>query len=102
LRVFFVGSRFRRGPWHLGPFGKPIGAAAVGFVALMVPILCLPSVVGSSLNASTMNWTCLVYGAPMLFAIFWFAIDARKWYSGPKVNAQHAMIGQVIKLENQA
>jgi amino acid transporter len=29
LRVCFVGNRFRRGPWHLGNFGKPIGAAAV-------------------------------------------------------------------------
>jgi len=50
LRVFFVGSRFRRGPWHLGDFGKPIGAAAVAFVAVMLPILCLPSMTGSNLK----------------------------------------------------
>jgi len=97
LRVFFVGNRFRRGPWHLGKFGKPIGAAAVAFVVLMVPILCLPSKTGSDLNSSNMNWTCLVYGAPMLFALLWFAYDARKWFKGPRVNAKHAMIGQVIK-----
>ncbi|KAF7506213.1 hypothetical protein GJ744_012105 [Endocarpon pusillum] len=97
LRVFFVGNRFRRGPWHIGKFGKPVGAAAVAFVVLMVPILCLPSVVGSDLDPSNMNWTCLVYGFPMLFAFLWFAIDARKWFKGPKVNAKHAMIGQVYK-----
>jgi amino acid transporter len=50
LRVFIVGSRFRRGPWHLGAFGKPVGAAAVAFVVLMVPILCLPSLTGSHLT----------------------------------------------------
>jgi amino acid transporter len=50
LRVFFVGNRFRRGPWHLGKFGKPVGAAAVAFVVLMVPILCLPSMIGSHLK----------------------------------------------------
>ena len=44
-----------------------------------------------------MNWTCLVYGAPMLVALLWFAVDARKWYKGPRVNAKHAMNGQVIK-----
>jgi hypothetical protein len=33
----------------------------------------------------------------MLIALLWFAIDARKWYKGPKVNVKHAMIGQVIK-----
>lgn len=43
-----------------------------------------------------MNWTCLVYGAPMLFALLWFAIDARKWFKGPRVNAKHAMIGKAI------
>lgn len=50
LRVFFVGSRFRRGPWHLGKFGKPIGATAVAFVVVMLPILCLPSMTGSNLK----------------------------------------------------
>jgi hypothetical protein len=38
-----------------------------------------------------------VYGAPMLVALLWFAVDAHKWFKGPKVNAKHAMIGQVIK-----
>jgi hypothetical protein len=33
----------------------------------------------------------------MLVAMLWYAVDARKWYRGPKVNARHAMIGQVIK-----
>ena len=32
-----------------------------------------------------MNWTCLVYGGPMLIVvIYWFA-DAHKWFKGPKV-----------------
>lgn len=100
LRVFFVGNRFRRGPWHLGRFGKPIGAAAVAFVVLMVPVLCLPSTTGSELNPSNMNWTCLVYGLPMLLALVWYAIDAHKWFNGPKVNAKHAMIGQFIECKD--
>ena len=50
IRVFFVGNRFRAGPWNLGPFSMYIGGAACGFVALMVPILMLPSVTGSDLE----------------------------------------------------
>ena len=50
IRVFFVGNRFRPGPWNLGRFSMPIGYVACGFVALMVPILCLPSVTGSDLR----------------------------------------------------
>jgi len=33
-----------------------------------------------------MNWTCVVYGGPMILAMLWFAIDARKWFKGPRVH----------------
>lgn len=89
IRISFVGHRFRRGPWHLGRFSRPIGAAGVAFVLLMLPILCLPSATGSDLTPDLMNWTCLVYGAPMLAVIIWWFIDARKWFKGPKVNIAH-------------
>lgn len=91
IRVFFVGNRFRRGPWHLGPFGPYIGAAGVLFVLLMVPILCLPSVTGDDLTPDLMNWTCLVWGAPMLAVTIWWVVDAHKWFKGPKVNVEHAI-----------
>lgn len=94
IRVFFVGDRFRRGPWHLGAFSIPIDAAACAFVLLMVPILCLPSVRGENLDPTSMNWTCLVYGGPMFGALIWFLVDARKWFKGPKVNIEHQMLGR--------
>jgi amino acid transporter len=50
IRVFLVGNRFRRGPWHLGNFSRPSGFASVSFVALMLPILCLPRVAGKDLT----------------------------------------------------
>ncbi len=50
IRVFFVGNRFRKGPWNLGKASLPIGIAAVAFVALMVPILMLPTLTGSDLE----------------------------------------------------
>lgn len=71
IRVFLVGNRFRRGPWHLGKFSKPIGALGCSFVILMVPILCFPSYSGvdGDLTAEVMNWTAVVYGGPMLLAM---------------------------------
>lgn len=69
----------------------PIGAVGSAFVTLMVPILCLPSVTGSDLDAASMNWTALVYGAPMLGAAVWWVVDARKWFKGPRVNVEHLM-----------
>lgn len=50
IKVFFTRGNFRRGPWHLGKFSYPCGCIACAFVALMVPILCLPSVTGSDLE----------------------------------------------------
>lgn len=91
IRVFFVGNRFRRGPWHLGRWSRPIGGAGVAFVLLMVPILCLPSVTGNDLTLTLMNWTCLVYGGPMLAAMIWWVVDAHKWFKGPKVNVEHVI-----------
>ncbi|EGX46796.1 hypothetical protein AOL_s00097g426 [Orbilia oligospora ATCC 24927] len=93
IRVFFVGDRFRRGPWHLGKWSRPIGWAACGFVALMVPILCLPQRTGENLNAEDMNWTCLVYGGPMLIVTIWWFVDAKNWFNGPKINIEHKMLG---------
>lgn len=94
IRVFFVGNRFRPGPWNLGRWSIPIGAVASGFVALMVPLLCFPSVKGKDLTNSTMNWTVVVYGGPMLGALIWWFIDAHKWFKGPKVNLEHLMHGR--------
>jgi amino acid transporter len=91
IRVFFVGNRFRKGPWHLGPFGPYIGGIGVSFVFLMVPILCLPSSTGSDLTPDMMNWTCLVWGAPMLAVTIWWVVDAHHWFTGPVVNVEHAI-----------
>ena len=59
----------------------------------MVPILCLPTVTGDDLDASGMNWTVLVYGGPMLGALIWWVVSARKWFKGPKVNIEHRIMG---------
>ncbi len=36
-----------------------------------------------------MNYTCLLYGGVMSLALLWYAIDARKWFKGPKINVEH-------------
>lgn len=94
IRTFVVGNKFRRGPWHLGKYSFAVGTAATCFTSLMVPILCLPSVTGSDLTLDTMNWTVAVWAGPMILALIWFAVDARKWFTGPKVNIEHMMLGQ--------
>ncbi|KAL9616293.1 MAG: hypothetical protein Q9160_008833 [Pyrenula sp. 1 TL-2023] len=66
LKVFSAGSRFRP-----------------------VPVLCFPATRGKDLDKNTMNYTCLIYFGVMGLALVWYAISARKWYKGPKVNVEH-------------
>ncbi|RYP50647.1 hypothetical protein DL768_003866 [Monosporascus sp. mg162] len=92
IKVAFVGRRFRRGPWHLGRLSQPSGVAACAFVLVMMPVLCFPAYRGENLTLVDMNWTCLVYGAPMVFVLVWFWVDAHKWFKGPKINIEHHML----------
>ncbi|ODV89773.1 hypothetical protein CANCADRAFT_46176 [Tortispora caseinolytica NRRL Y-17796] len=99
VKVFFVGKKFRRGPWHLGPFSQPIGLLSCAWVTIMIPFLNFPQYKGADNTPDMMNWTCVVYGGSMGLAIVWFIIDARKWFRGPKVNIEDSMHSIVIEGE---
>lgn len=86
LKITYANKTFKRGPWHLGVWSRPIGFVSVVFVVVMIPILCFPTVRGKNLSLDEMNWTVVVYFGPMLMALLWFVIDAHKWYNGPKPN----------------
>lgn len=99
IRVLIAPERFQPGPWNLGRFSMPIGIVGLAFVALMVPIMCLPSVTGADLTAQTMNWTVCVYGGPMTMVMIWWVVGARKWFKGPKVNVGHVMVKDTVAIE---
>lgn len=105
LKLFFDNGRFRRGPWHLGKFSRPLNAIACVWWLVIVPALCFPAVKGTDLTPLTMNWTCVVsvpeiqscylhgltsnaqiYGGAMTLAMTWYGVSARKWFRGPRIN----------------
>jgi len=98
LKLFAARDKFRPGPWNLGRFSKPVGFIAVSWVVLIIPILCFPAVRGADLTDQTMNYTCLIYGGTMSLALIWYAVDARKWFKGPKINVEH-LIHQTVVIE---
>ncbi|KAI0913474.1 amino acid permease-domain-containing protein [Ustulina deusta] len=91
IKIAVVRNKFRRGPWHLGAFSLPIGILGCSFVVVITPFFNFPAVHGANLTLDDMNWTSLVYGAPMLLVIIWFFVDAHKWFKGPKININHHM-----------
>jgi hypothetical protein len=80
----------------LGRFSRPVGAIAVTWIALIIPILCFPAFKGKDLNALNMNYACVVYGGVMLLAMIWYVVDARKWFKGPRVNVEHLIHTQIV------
>lgn len=86
LKITYANKSFKRGPWHLGRWSRPIGFVSVAFVTVMIPILCFPTVRGDDLTLDQMNWTVIVYFGPMFLSLLWFVIDAHKWYKGPRPN----------------
>ncbi|KAK5115338.1 hypothetical protein LTR62_001538 [Meristemomyces frigidus] len=97
LRLTAAGDRFRPGPWNLGRWSKPCGYIACAWVVFIIPVLCFPAQKGKDLNALNMNYTCLIYGGVMMLALLWYAIDARKWFKGPKINVEHMIYGQDVE-----
>ena len=100
FKITYSRNTFKPGPWKLGKYSQPIGWVSVAFVTVMVPILCFPWSSGKDLSASSMNWTCVVYFGPMFAAAIWFAINARKWYVGPRSNIDPDDIVYGEKLED--
>ncbi|ORY93803.1 amino acid/polyamine transporter I [Syncephalastrum racemosum] len=70
-----------KGPFNLGKWSIPISCVAVLWIIFFSIILCFPSV--NPVAPETMNWSCLMLGATVLFAMaFWYAFG-RKSYKGP-------------------
>lgn len=43
------------------------------------------------------NYTCLIYFGTMLLSLIYYAVDARKWFKGPRVNVEHLIHGEMVE-----
>lgn len=75
------GENFRRGPWHLGRWSKPIGIVAVGWVAVITVLFMLPQ--SSPVSVKTFNYAPLAVLVVLAFAGIWWFTSARKWFLNP-------------------
>jgi len=78
-----LGSSFKRGPWHLGRWSRPIGIIAVTWVAFITVLFMLPT--ASPIGWSNFNYTVIAVVAVLGFAGIWWLVSARTWFTGPKV-----------------
>jgi amino acid transporter len=78
-----AGSRFQEGPWTLGRWSRPIGIVATIWVVFIAILFMLPQ--AQPITISTFNYTPVVFLLVLGGAAVWYAVSARHWFKGPKV-----------------
>jgi amino acid transporter len=84
-----AGSRFQPGPWTLGRWGPLVGTIATIWVAFIVILFMLPQylpqVDANGLVWADINFTPVVFIVVLGGAAIWYAVSAKNWFKGPKV-----------------
>ncbi len=74
---------FTPGPWKLGRFGPWFGWIAIVWVVFICVMFMLPAY--APITAASFNYTPVAVAVVIGFAGIWYAVSARKWFRGPKV-----------------
>ena len=83
-RVVWGQKKFKPGPFYTGRFSTPIAWCAIIFLVFGI-ILSMFPVGGPNPSASDMNYTVVINSAVWGGAMLYYAVDARKWFKGPKI-----------------
>ena len=78
-----AGKKFQEGPWTLGRWSKPIGIIATLWVVFIFVLFMLPQAL--PVNISTFNYTPVVFLIVLGGAGIWYAVSAKNWFKGPKI-----------------
>ncbi|MCJ1464532.1 GABA-specific high-affinity permease [Pseudocyphellaria aurata] len=84
-RVAWGQKKFKPGPFYTGDrFSVPIAWTAIIFLTFGI-LLCMFPVGGPNPTPQTMNYTVVINSAVWGGALAYYYIDARKWFTGPKI-----------------
>ncbi|KAL8730221.1 MAG: hypothetical protein Q9166_004198 [cf. Caloplaca sp. 2 TL-2023] len=84
-RVVWGQRKFKPGPFYTGHrFSVPIAWTAVAFLVFGIVLSMFP-VEGPNPTPQSMNYTVVINMAVWGGALTYYYIDARKWFTGPKI-----------------
>ena len=95
LTLVYPGN-FKRGPFNLGRFSKPISVVALGWVGFLVITFSLPQ--QTPVSSKTLNYTPVAVGIVVCFAFGSWSLWARKWFTGRCRNHCRVCIRQLTFL----
>jgi hypothetical protein len=87
------GASFKRGPWHLGGWSYLIGSIAVIWVIFITILFMLPT--ANPISVGNFNYTIVAVLVVIGFAGIYWAVSARKWFKGPKVQGSAAELAAI-------
>jgi len=83
-RIVWGQKKFKPGPFYTGKASIPIACTAIIFLAFGITLAMFP-VGGPNPTAQDMNYTVVINMAVWCGALAYYFIDARKWFTGPKI-----------------
>jgi uncharacterized membrane protein YqjE len=87
-------SAFHPGPWVLSKtWGPIIGWIAIVWVIFICIVLMLPQY--SPITRLNFNYAPIAVLAVIGFAGIWWAVSARKWFKGPKVQGSAEELAEI-------
>jgi len=88
-----AGAKFQEGPWTLGRWSRPIGIVGTIWVIVICILFLLPQV--QPINATTFNYTPVVFLVVLGGAAIWYFASAKNWFHGPKVQGTPAELAAI-------
>ncbi|KAL8827278.1 MAG: hypothetical protein Q9191_003279 [Dirinaria sp. TL-2023a] len=87
-RIVWGQRKFKPGPFYTGDkFSTPIAWAAIVFLVFGILLSMFP-VGGPDPTPQSMNYTVVINSAVWFGALAYYYIDARKWFTGPKITIE--------------
>ena len=102
-RIVWGNARFRPGAFYTGRFSKAIAIACCVFLFYGIVLSMFPSG-GPNPDPQSMNYTVVINMAVWGGASLYYALDAHKWFNGPKMtleDGQGVMPGEIIMGETE-
>ena len=74
-------QNFKKGPFNLKAFSRPVAIVACLWIGFITIIFCLPNV--NPVTSQTLNYTPVAVGIVAVWTFGTWFLWARKWFTGP-------------------
>ncbi len=94
LLRLLAGSRFQRGPWHLGQWSSIVGWIAVVWIVLITILFVLPQAAPGN-TLATFNFAPVAVIVVVAYATGYWFLSAKNWFKGPKVQGSPEELAKI-------